>query len=264
VRIFMNSTDTENGRTEKPVLVEACRVSKTYFNNWGDVQALQDVSFCCPAGAFISIVGASGCGKTTLLRIIAGLESPSAGEIFFQGHLIRGPGYDRAVVFQDPRLFPWLTVEQNTAFGIRGLKSKAEVKEITEGTLELVGLKAFRRAYPSELSGGMAQRVAIARALAFKPQALLLDEPFSALDVQTRARMQVELLELWQKTSKTIILVTHDIEEAVLLSQEIIIMSPAPGTVKKVLKIPLNYPRDRDGREFVRLKKYIQENILTR
>jgi len=245
----------------KKLLVEVSNVNKTFYSNWGSVNALYEVNLTCNKGEFVSIVGASCCGKTTLLRIIAGLENPSGGEVYFEGNKVQGPGSDRAVVFQEPRLFPWLTVEKNTSFGLQGVKSKSEIKKITEESLALVGLINFKKAYPYELSGGMAQRVAIARALAFEPKALLLDEPFSALDAQTRSRMQLELIDLWQKTAKTIILVTHDIEEALILSEKIMIMSPSPGSIKEVLEIPFPYPRNQDTQDFIELRKYIKKNI---
>jgi ABC-type nitrate/sulfonate/bicarbonate transport system ATPase subunit len=207
-------------------------------------------------------VGSSGCGKTTLLRIIAGLEEPTDGEVWFDGKRTVGPSHDRAVVFQEPRLFPWLTVEKNIAFGILNKRRPHEREAIVEQTLHLVGLSSFKKAYPYELSGGMSQRVAIGRALAFEPKALLMDEPFSALDAQTRKRMQVELFNVWQKTEKTIVLVTHDIEEALVLSKKILIMSPSPGTVKEILEVPLSYPRNQDSSEFIELRKYIVQQIL--
>ncbi|NLI93605.1 MAG: ABC transporter ATP-binding protein [Peptococcaceae bacterium] len=244
------------------MIVEVNHVDKTFHSDWGRVEALRDIAFGCSKSEFISILGPSGCGKTTLLRIIAGLEDPDSGEVIFQGKVIRGPGLERAVVFQEPRLFPWLSVKENISFGLSGKKSKNEIDKIVEETLDLVGLTAFLKAYPYELSGGMAQRVAIARAFAFEPEALLLDEPFSALDAQTRLRLQEELLDIWRKTEKTIILVTHDIEEAIILSQRIFIMSPSPGTVKEILDVPLPYPRDRESPEFIRLRKYIFDRIL--
>jgi len=242
-------------------LLEARNLYKIFHNDWGQVEALKEISFSCSKSQFTTIVGPSGCGKTTLLRIIAGLEQASSGEVYFEGKLIDGPGEDRAVVFQEPRLFPWLTVEQNVSFGITNKKSPIEVERTVEKTLNLVGLGAFRKAYPYELSGGMAQRVAIARAFAFEPQALLMDEPFSALDAQTRSRLQIELLDLWRKTEKNIILVTHDIDEALLLSQKILIMTPSPGMIKEILEVPLTYPRNRDSLEFINLRKHILERI---
>lgn len=243
-------------------LLEVRSLSKIFHNDWGQVEALKEISFSCARSQFITIVGPSGCGKTTLLRIMSGLEQASSGEVYFEDQKIDGPGGDRAVVFQEPRLFPWLTVEQNVSFGIINKKSPVEVESTVEKTLNLVGLSAFRQAYPYELSGGMAQRVAIARAFAFEPKALLMDEPFSALDAQTRSRLQLELLDLWRKTEKTIILVTHDIDEALLLSQKILIMTPSPGTIKEILEVPITYPRNRDSLDFVNLRKYILKNIV--
>lgn len=242
-------------------LFEVNNVGKTFYSDWGHVEALRSISFSCVKGEFISIVGPSGCGKTTLLRIIAGLELLSEGEILIEQNPIKGPGHDRAVVFQDPRLFPWLTVEKNAAFGIQNL-DKDQLKNRIDTILEMVGLESFRKAFPYELSGGMAQRVAIARAFAFKPKVLLMDEPFSALDAQTRARMQIELVDLWQKTNKNVILVTHDIDEAVLLSQRIFIMSTSPGTIKEEVEVPFCYPRDNDSLEFIKLKKHIISNVF--
>ncbi|NLM21754.1 MAG: ABC transporter ATP-binding protein [Peptococcaceae bacterium] len=262
------STNTNNSNkkrnpenSNKEILIQVNNISKTFTSNWGKVQALRNLTFSCHRGEFVTIVGPSGCGKTTLLRIIAGLERQTTGEVLFKGSQVLGPGHDRAIVFQEPRLFPWLTVEQNIAFGIRDSRSKQEVESLTDKSLALVGLKDFRQAYPHELSGGMAQRVAIGRALAFEPAALLLDEPFSSLDVSTRARLQGELLELWHKTGKTIILVTHNIAEALVLSQKIIIMSPAPGSVKEVLAIDLPYPREQNSPAFQERKEYIHKNI---
>lgn len=243
-------------------LVQAKSIEKLFASDWGKVQALKNIDFSCQAGEFLIIIGPSGCGKTTLLRIIAGLECPSQGEILIDGKQVEGPGYDRAVVFQEPRLFPWLTVEKNVAFSIKGIKSKLEVKKIIDYYLDLVSLSFFAKAYPSELSGGMAQRVAIARALAYNPKVLLMDEPFSALDVQTRAKMQAELYELWRKTGKTIILVTHDVNEALLLGQKIIIMSPLPGTIKEAVEVDLPYPRDEDSLGFIKLKKYLLSKMV--
>ncbi len=240
--------------------LEVNNIGKTFYSDWGEVEALKSISFTSSKSEFISIVGPSGCGKTTLLRIIAGLEKPSTGEVLIEEIPVRGPGHDRAVVFQDPRLFPWLTVEQNAAFGIED-SNKDEAKSKLDNILQLVGLENFRKAYPYELSGGMAQRVAIARAFAFKPKVLLMDEPFSALDAQTRSRMQMELVDLWQQTAKSVILVTHDISEALLLGQRVLIMSSSPGIIKETIEVPFDYPRDVDSLEFIKLKKYITSRV---
>ncbi|UWG95654.1 ABC transporter ATP-binding protein [Dehalobacter sp. DCM] len=241
-------------------LIEVRHVDKTFYSDWGSVHALSDISFVCQEQECVSIVGPSGCGKTTLLRIIAGLEKESAGDVLIHGQRISGPGFDRAVVFQDPRLFPWLTVEKNVAQGIHGENKEAAVEIITK-SLEWLGLSSFRKAYPNELSGGMAQRVALARALAFDPGLLLMDEPFSALDAQTRTRMQDDLVALWQQSGKTILFVTHDIEEALMISRRVIIMSPRPGSIREVLDVPFNYPRNQDDPDFIHWRKYILESI---
>lgn len=243
-------------------LLEVKNLNKTFYSDWGKVEALKQINFTCSKGEFITIVGSSGCGKTTLLRIIAGLEEPSTGEVIFEGKRVRGPGHERAVVFQEPRLFPWLNVEQNISIGILDKKDRSIVKQIVDETLHLVGLTAFRKAYPYELSGGMAQRVAIARAFAFEPKVLLMDEPFSALDAQSRSRLQMEMLELWKEIGKTVLLVTHDIDEAIILGQKILIMSPSPGTIRKIVEIPMTYPRNKDSAEFSDLKKLILESML--
>lgn len=245
----------------KPPLLDARHLHKTYYSAWGSVHALCDVSFSCEENECVSIVGASGCGKTTLLRIIAGLEKQSGGDVLIDGKSVSDPGFERAVIFQESRLFPWLTVEKNAALGIQGHKSREETEAIVSKSLEWLGLSGFRKAYPNELSGGMAQRVALARALAFDPRLLLMDEPFSALDAQTRARMQDDLVDLWQKTGKTILMVTHDIEEALTISQKVMVMSPSPGTIREVLDVPLPYPRNQDNQEFINLRKYILEAI---
>lgn len=243
------------------LLLEVKNIHKTYESERIKVEALKGITFACQKNEFISIIGQSGCGKTTLLRIIAGLEQPTDGEVCIEGQTINGPGFDRAVVFQEPRLFPWLTIEKNISFGLDNIKNQANSDSSVESILKMVGLDKFKKAYPNELSGGMAQRASIARALTFNPKVLLMDEPFSALDAQIRARMQHELLDIWTKTNKTVLLVTHDISEALLLSQRILVMTAAPGQVKEIVKINLPYPRDPDSREFIELKKYLTEQI---
>jgi len=238
-------------------LVKVCNISKTYSTPWGNIDVLNDISFSCRQGEFISIVGSSGSGKTTLLRIIAGLERPTSGTVFLAGNEIVAPNKDIGFVFQDLRLFPWLTVEKNIILSMEKRESKEKTKEVLEQILALVGLTKFRKAYPNELSGGMAQRVAIARALACNPKILLLDEPFSALDVQTRSRLQKELVQIWEKTNKTIILVTHDITEALILSQKLIVLSCSPGTIRMFQEVSFSYPRNPDSFDFISLKKKI-------
>lgn len=202
--------------------------------------AIEDVHFSVKEGEFITLVGPSGCGKSTLLDLLAGLTKPSRGRILIDGQEINGPGLDRGIVFQQYALYPWRTARRNIEFGLeaKGIP-KWEWKEQGDYYLELVGLKDFADRYPHELSGGMKQRVAIARSLAFNPDVLLLDEPFAALDAQTRETLQSELLRIWEKTKKTIIFITHGIDEAVYLGQRVVVLSPNPGTVREIVDIPL-------------------------
>ncbi len=206
--------------------------------------AVEEFSLEIPPGTFASLVGPSGCGKTTLLNMVAGFESPTAGRVSVNGREVREPGPDRGVVFQEPGLFPWLRVEENVGFPLRVRgTSPAEAHRLVEGILDQVGLGPFRRSYPAELSGGMRQRVAIARVLAMDPAVLLMDEPFAALDVQTRNLMQEFLLQLLERQRKTVLFITHDIREAVFLADRVYIMSARPGRVKEVLDVPLPRPR---------------------
>jgi NitT/TauT family transport system ATP-binding protein len=206
--------------------------------------ALQDVNLEVKQGEFLVIVGPSGCGKSTLLDMIAGLAHPNSGEIYIDNKLITGPALDRGIVLQGYALFPWRTVQENVDFGleIKGVP-KNERPEISQGYIELVGLKGFETRYPHELSGGMKQRVAIARALAYNPEVLLMDEPFAAVDAQTRETLQDELLRIWEETHKTIVFVTHSIDEAVFLGDRVAVMSVNPGKIKEVVNINLPRPR---------------------
>ena len=231
-------------------------LTKTFSVNGSTVTALQDISLAVRHGEFVSIIGSSGCGKSTLLRIIAGLETDYQGTADFEGTAINGPGLERGVVFQEHRLFPWLTVRQNVAFGLGNSTSKSDWDSVDEH-IDLVGLKGFEHAYPHQLSGGMAQRASIARALANRPQALLLDEPFGALDALTKIQMQQEVLRIWQSEKATMVLVTHDIDEAVFLGDRVVIMSSRPGTVKKIIAVDLPRPRDRGSYEFMQLRSVI-------
>lgn len=202
--------------------------------------AIENLDFFINEGEFVTIVGPSGCGKSTLLDLLGGLATPTKGRILIDGREVKGPGLDRGIVFQQYALLPWKTARGNIEFGLeaKGVP-KSEWKERADYYLDLVGLKKFAERYPHELSGGMKQRVAIARSLAFNPDVLLMDEPFAALDAQTRETLQGELLRIWQKTKKTIIFITHGIDEAVYLGERIVVLSPNPGRVKKVVNNPL-------------------------
>jgi len=234
---------------------------KMFYTASQPLLVLQNVSLAIHPGEFGCIVGGSGCGKTTLLRIVAGLETDFEGTVSLDGHRITGPSLERGVVFQEHRLLPWLTVRKNVAFG-KTEKDKAASSGVSH-YLELVGLSEFADAYPHQLSGGMSQRVAIARALAGRPEVLLLDEPFAALDALTRTRMQEELLRIWQAQRTTVLLVTHDIEEAVFLADRIIVMSPQPGTVRRIVNVDLTRPRDRTGYDFAQIRKSVLTEFFT-
>jgi ABC-type nitrate/sulfonate/bicarbonate transport system ATPase subunit len=220
---------------------------------------LETISASLEAGELVSLVGPSGCGKSTLLRLIAGLDFPDSGELLVDGQSIPGPSAERGLVFQDPNLFPWLTVRRNIEAGLaaRGVlqQKRGEVREF----MRLVGLEGFAEAYPHHLSGGMAQRVALARALINHPKVLLLDEPLGALDAFTRMRMQDEVLRLWQNRRTTMLLVTHDIDEAIYMSDRIIILSQRPGTIEQIIPIALDRPRDRSSSDFFSLRSEILE-----
>ncbi len=220
---------------------------------------LDAVSLSLAAGELVSLIGPSGCGKSTLLRLIAGLDSPDSGELLIGSEPIKNPSAERGLVFQDPNLFPWLTVRRNIEAGLvaRGIlhEKRHEVVEL----MRLVGLEAFADAYPHHLSGGMAQRVALARTLINHPKVLLLDEPLGALDAFTRMRMQDEVLRLWQARRTTIFLVTHDIDEAIYMSDRIVIMTQRPGRIERTIRVALDRPRDRSDAEFLRLRGDILE-----
>ncbi len=227
----------------------------------GTTHALDSVSLSIAAGELVSLVGPSGCGKSTLLRLIAGLSAPDSGQLWVGAEQITEPSAERGLVFQDPNLFPWLTVQRNIQAGLvaRGLlhQKRHEVDEF----MRLVGLESFARAYPHHLSGGMAQRVALARALINHPKVLLLDEPLGALDAFTRMRMQDEVLRLWEARGTTMLLVTHDIDEAIYMSDRIIIMTPRPGRIERTIEINLERPRQRNSPEFLRLRSEILEML---
>ena len=221
----------------------------------GSLAVLQEIDLHLPASEFVSIVGASGCGKSTLLRLVLGLDTDYQGRIALGGEPVTGPGLDRGIVFQDHRLFPWLTVEQNIAVGLRNADaSAARKRERVAEHVALVGLEGFERSFPHQISGGMAQRVAIARGLVNRPRVLLLDEPFGALDALTRARLQAELQRIWQRERITMLLVTHDVEEAVFLGDRVVVMQPYPGRVRRIVPVDLPHPRNRSDPAFLRIR----------
>jgi NitT/TauT family transport system ATP-binding protein/sulfonate transport system ATP-binding protein len=242
-------------------------VSRTFPGQRGgaETRALEPTTLTVEQNDFITILGPSGCGKSTLLRIVAGLDRPSTGEVLLNGKPVTRPGPDRGMVFQSYTLFPWLTVAENIAFGLRekGLPV-AEQAEIVGAYIEKVGLSGFAAHWPKQLSGGMQQRTAIARALANDPEILLLDEPFGALDNQTRSLMQELLLGIWEREKKTVLFVTHDIEEAVFIASRVIVMSARPGRIKADIKVDLPYPRHytiKTSPEFTALKARLTEEI---
>ena len=231
-------------------------ISKTYVSDQKTVLALDNVSLSVGAEEFVSIIGHSGCGKSTLLRLIGGLDRHYQGTLTFQGQPIAGPSIERGIIFQEHRLFPWLTVAQNVAIAVHHAPlAKAEKARLVQERLDLVGLTGFEQAYPFQLSGGMSQRVAIARALTASPRILLLDEPFGALDAFNRIYIQQELQRIWQEQRIPMLLVTHDVEEAIFLSDRVVVMSPRPGRIQRIVDVTLPYPRDRTSQEFVAIKK---------
>ena len=223
---------------------------------------LENLSLDVKDKEFVCILGSSGCGKTTLLRMIAGLDTAESGTIALDCEEIKGPNPKVGMVFQEYSLFPWRTVIDNIAFGLemRGVP-KEERYKVAEKYLELVNLAQFHDSFPSELSGGMRQRVAVARALALDPVLLLMDEPFGALDAQTRNKLQIELLEIWEKTKKTVVFITHSVDEAVFLSDRIVVLTPRPGRICQVYEIRLPRPRDRTSPEFAELRREVLDLI---
>jgi len=240
------------------VKVHVDHVVKKFETRKGEMTALNGVDLDIHENEFITVVGPSGCGKSTLLNIIGGLEKPTEGRVLVDGQPVTGPGPDRGIVFQQYALFPWLTVEKNVEFGLKLQgKSKEEASEIAHRYLKMVELEDFAKHYPKELSGGMKQRVAIARAYATNPKVLLMDEPFGALDAQTRTQLQQELLTTWEKEQKTCFFITHDVEEAIILGQRVVIMCARPGRVKDIIDIDIPYPRDQSTKmspRFLELK----------
>lgn len=252
-------------REERNIKVQIDQVKKVYNGRTGEMVALNGVSLDIADNEFVCVVGPSGCGKSTLLNIIAGLLEPTDGAVYVDERKVVGTGVERGVVFQQYALFPWLTVKKNVEFGLKlkGL-SKDEIEETAMKYIRMVDLEKFTNAYPKELSGGMKQRVAIARAYAVNPEVLLMDEPFGALDAQTRTQLQSELLKTWEEERKTCFFITHDVEEAIILAQRVVIMSARPGRIKEIVDIDIPYPRTQETRmdpRFIELKTHIWSQV---
>jgi NitT/TauT family transport system ATP-binding protein len=230
---------------ERPVSLEISDLCRTFQTDAGMVTALDRVSFKAYRRELVCLIGASGCGKSTLIRIVAGLDLPTSGRVLLDGHEVLGPSRDRGMVFQGYTLFPWRTVLENVMFGMEvGGRPRKETEANAREWIELVGLSRFATAYPHQLSGGMKQRVAIARALANHPRVLLMDEPFGALDAQTRAQMQSYLLQIWRQVDITILFVTHDLDEAIYLADRVVVLGSHPGRIIDVVEVPVPRPRD--------------------
>ena len=244
------------------------RVSLEFPTPKGRLRVVDDVSYDINDGDFIAVIGPSGCGKTTMMSMLAGFQRPTSGQVLFDGHPVTGPGPERGVIFQEYGVFPWLTVKDNIAFGLK-LKANhvpvAERDQICEHYLALMGLSDFANSYPKHLSGGMRQRLAIARAYAVKPQFLLMDEPFGALDAQTRANMQNLLLKVLATEGKTVMLITHSVEEAIYLASRIVVVTARPARIKEIIDVPFAYPRDeslQERPEFGELRSHIRELVM--
>jgi NitT/TauT family transport system ATP-binding protein len=249
----------------RPVLLEVEKLGREFPTEDGSVVALENISFKAHRRELVCLIGSSGCGKSTLIRILAGLDYPSSGSLLLEGQEVRGPGRDRGMVFQGYTLFPWRTVLENVTFGLElGGQSRRQAAAEAREWIELVGLTRFTGAYPHQLSGGMKQRVAIARALANHPRILLMDEPFGALDAQTRAQMQSYLLQIWRQVDITILFVTHDLDEAIHLADRIVVLGPNPGRILETIEVPVSRPRDGSqflSAEFVATKRHLESLI---
>lgn len=243
--------------------ISITKLSKTFAGNERSVPALQDINLTMARGEFVCLLGPSGCGKSTLLNAIAGFIQPSAGEIVVDGRPVSEPGPERGVVFQEYAIFPWMTVARNISFGleIKGV-SAVEIREQVDVLLDTLGLREFRDRFPKDLSGGMRQRVAIARLLAIDSPVMLMDEPFGALDALTRRTLQDELLRIWRESGKTILFVTHSIEESLYLANRIVVMTYRPGTIKRDQSVTMAYPRDPSGGEFNKLKRELGQLVM--
>ena len=240
--------------------VEIQNVTKRFSDHQGHtVTALSGIHLDIPEGSFLTLIGPSGCGKSTLLRLIAGLAVPDSGEVRLDGAPITGPGSDRGFMFQDHTLFPWMNIYENIAYGLKAQKVFKHQKGRVEDLIRLVGLTGFEKNYPHQLSGGMCQRAALARALAGRPKVLLLDEPLGALDAFTRMNIQEEILRIREEEGMTMVMVTHDVDEAVYLSDTIVVMTPRPGRIVKLVPVELSHPRARSSEDFLRYHARVLE-----
>lgn len=250
---------------QREVILEVQGLTKTFQSPQGEVTALKDINFKTHRREFVCVIGPSGCGKSTLIRILAGLEQPTQGKVLLDGQPKYEPGPDRGMVFQGYTLFPWLTIKKNVMFGLQmSGRSQSVAESEAMQWIELVGLTKFANAYPHQLSGGMKQRVAIARALANQPRILLMDEPFGALDAQTRCKMQTNLIDIWRNIDITVLFITHDLEEAIYLADRILVLKAHPGEVQEVIEVPVPRPRSVDqfiSPEFLATKKRLEELI---
>lgn len=237
--------------------LEIKNVGKIFEQPQGPLEVLRNIDLTVEAGEFVSVVGASGCGKSTLIRIIAGLESATSGEVLIGGRRVEKPSIETGFIFQESRLYPWLSVEKNIGFGIHDKLEKEERKKLIQKYTDLVELTGFEHALPKQLSGGMQQRVSIARTLINQPSVLLLDEPFGALDALTRINMQNEILDIWRQEKTTMLLITHDIDEAIFVSDKIVILSNRPGVISQVIDVPMSKPRDRSSSDFINIRRKI-------
>jgi ABC-type nitrate/sulfonate/bicarbonate transport system ATPase subunit len=243
-------------------VIDIQNVSRVYHDtNYNPVEALKEVSLTIQKGEFITFIGPSGCGKTTLLRLIAGLDRPQGGKIFSDGEEIAGPSHRRGYIFQQSTLFPWATVYDNVALGLKARGIYKEKKSNIKEYIDMIGLTGFEKSFPHEISGGMAQRVAIIRALINEPEILLLDEPLGSLDAFKRIELQDQLMDIWTKTGATMAMVTHDVDEAIILSSRIVIMTPRPGRIVRILEVELEKNRNRNDDEFLALRKRILEEL---
>jgi ABC-type nitrate/sulfonate/bicarbonate transport system ATPase subunit len=237
-------------------------LNKTFTRNDSeDVCAIENLNFLINSGEFISVVGASGCGKSTLLRMIAGIETPTKGDIICDGKKVTGTSPERGLVFQEHALFPWLTVRKNIVFALKSAGRYSEYAATIDPLIEKVGLKDFANSYPHQLSGGMRQRAAVIRSLAVSPDVLLLDEPLGALDSFTRMVLLDEIIRLWQERENTMVMITHDVDEAVYLSNRVVVMSPRPGRISEIVSVPMSYPRNRGASDFAGLRTRLLKRL---